>query len=83
MIKCFYAWEDIEEPTHSLTTMGLFPWEQMQMTKRKEHLTFSMKHFTNTGSVHVYVLYGRDNTDRIRAPCSMHRIRLCGKKKEV
>lgn len=54
MIKWFPAWEDIKQPTHA--TMGLLPWEQMQMAKRKEHLAFSFKHSTNTLSIHAYLV---------------------------
>ncbi len=59
MVKCFPAWKDIGQPTHSFAATGLFPWEQMQMTKRKAHLAFSLKHSTNTRSIHAYGAYGR------------------------
>lgn len=68
MIKWFPAWENVKQPTCSFATMGLLPWEQMQMTKRKEHFAFSLKHSTNTVSIHIHMhtcCMGEGNTENI------------------
>lgn len=58
MIKYFPAWEDIKQPTCSFANMGLLPREQMQMTKIKQHLAFSLKQST-TLSNYAYLVYER------------------------